>query len=108
MDRQGPPSEPHARLMLFSEAVGSKFKIIEFTAVRLTTTPLWKIPLGGKSPTSQAVLYWLRARVPGKGKDSRDFKKEKKNSETFHLVFKTIQLPIFLPERGRRKRLNQV
>lgn len=85
MDRRGPPSEPHARLMLFSETVGSKFEIIEFTAVRLTTNPLWKIPLGGKRPPGQAVLYWLKARVPGKG--IQRFQEEKKKFRNLSSCF---------------------
>ena len=43
-----PPSEPQAYPTLSSETVGSKMTIIKFTVMRLTTNPLWKIPLGGK------------------------------------------------------------
>lgn len=76
-----------AFLLLFSETVGSKCKIIEFTAVRLTTNPLWKIPLGGKRPKTQAVLFWLRASFPGKGKDSKGFKREEKKFRNLSSCF---------------------
>lgn len=89
--------------LLFSETVGSKCKIIEFTAVRLTTNLLWKIPLGGKRPTTQAVLFWLRARVPGKGKDSRGFKKEeKKFQKPFILFLKQLNCPFSLLKEKKK------
>lgn len=66
--------------------------------MRLTTNALWKIPLGGKRLLQTELFYidseqgfLVKGRTP-------------ETSETFHVVFKTTKLPIFLTERERGKK----
>ena len=107
-----PPSEPQAYPTLSSETVGSKLTIIEFTVMRLTYQPTVENSIWWEtSPINWAVLYWFRARIFGKGKDSRDFKRKKKKKEfqkPFMLFLKQLSCPFSLLNQRERKRPNQV
>ena len=59
------------------------------------------------SPINRAVLYWFRARISGKGKDSRVLKK-KKFQKPFMLFLKQLSCPFSLLNQRERKRPNQV
>lgn len=87
--------------MFLSETVDLKLKIIEFTAVDSVPTHGGKFHLVGNVFYKPSCLILIYSKDRGKGKNSRDFKKKK----TFHLVFKTIKLPIFLTEKREEKGL---